>query len=223
MFWEFSRPSFLTLKTIPQWLAATLDLKTNSKWIKNSLCLYYPQTLFSHLDGSRLCQTQHYSQVRYCEDIGISADAASRLFVYYGVSTCVGRLAAGQVCDFNKVNTFYVYQVAELVVGIGIFLVTMATSYLHMVIFIVVYGFCDGVYITTLNVLLLSCVSPAKTPVAIGWEMQVSSFFLASGPPVAGGSLSHGKFRPRLFGEKLSRVRGSLSQLSQLKRPFNWE
>lgn len=89
-------------------------------------------------------------------------------------------------------------------VGTGIFIVTMATSYLHMVIFIVVYGFCDGVYITTLNVLLLSSVSPAKTPVAIGWEMQVSSFFLASGPPIAGGFYSPGKFRPRLCGVKLS-------------------
>lgn len=124
--------------------------------------------------------------VRYCEDIGITADAASRLFIYYGVASCVGRLVSGPLCDFEKVNTFYVYQVSELVVGTGILLITMATSYLHMAIFIVIYGLCDGIFITTLNVLLLSCVSPAKTPVSIGWEMQVSSFFLASGPPVAG-------------------------------------
>jgi len=95
---------------------------------------------------------------------------------------------SGRLCDFEKVNTFYVYQVSELVAGTGILLMTMATSYLHMVIFIVIYGLCDGVFITTLNVLLLSCVSPAKTPVAIAWEVQVSSFFSASGPPVAGTS-----------------------------------
>ncbi|XP_068753908.1 monocarboxylate transporter 8-like [Montipora capricornis] len=124
--------------------------------------------------------------VRYCEDIGINADAASLLFVYYGVSSCVGRLASGRLLDFHRVNTFYVYQAAELVVGAGILLVTLATSYLHMVIFIIIYGLCDGVYITSLNVLVLKCVSPAKTSVALAWEMQLSSLFLASGPPIAG-------------------------------------
>ena len=87
--------------------------------------------------------------MRYCEDIGITADAASRLFIYYGLASCVGRLITGRLCDFEKVNTLYVYQAAELVVGIGTFLVTLATSYLHMVIFIVIYGLCDGAFITT--------------------------------------------------------------------------
>ncbi|KAL9970945.1 hypothetical protein ACROYT_G023409 [Oculina patagonica] len=135
--------------------------------------------------------------VRYCEDIGILADAASRLFIYYGLASCVGRLVSGRLCDFQKVNTLYVYQVAELVLGTSILVVTMATSYGSMVVFIVIYGFCDGVFITTLNVLLITCVSPPKVAVAIGWEMQISSFFAASGPPVAGlmadtlGSYTH--------------------------------
>ena len=78
------------------------------------------------------------------------------------------------------------YQVSELIAGTSILVVTMATSYVHMVVFIVIYGFCDGVFITTLNVLLLSGVSPSKASVALGWQMQTSLLFLASGPPVAG-------------------------------------
>ena len=126
--------------------------------------------------------------MQYCEEIGIKADVASRLFVYYGLASCAGRLVSGRLCDFEKVNTFYVYQVAELVTGTSIIVVTMATSYAHMVVFIVIYGFCDGAFITTLNVLLMTCVTAQKVPVAIGWEMQISSFFLASGPPIAGVS-----------------------------------
>ena len=133
--------------------------------------------------------TLFYShQVRYCQDIGITSDAASQLFIYYGLASCVGRLVTGRLCDFEKVNTFYVYQAAELVVGTGTLLVTLATSYLHMIIFIVIYGLCDGIFITSLNVLLLTTVSPERTPAAIGWEMQISSLFLASGPPIAGMS-----------------------------------
>lgn len=93
---------------------------------------------------------------------------------------------SGRVLDLPRVNNFYVYQAAELVVGIGTLLVTLATSYFHIAIFIAVYGFCDGVFITSLNVLLMKCVSPSKTSLAIAWEMQMTSFFQASGPPVAG-------------------------------------
>ena len=127
--------------------------------------------------------------MRFCEDIGIAADAASRLFVYYGLATCVGRLVSGRLCDSQKVNTFYVYQAAELVLGSSILVVTMAKSYVHMIVFIVLYGFCDGVFITTLSVLVITSVVPPKVPVALSWQLQISSLFLASGPPVAGRSV----------------------------------
>ena len=127
--------------------------------------------------------------MRYCEDIGITADAASRLFVYYGLASCAGRLVSGRLCDFQKVNTFFVYQIAELVAGASILVVTMATSYVHMVVFIVIFGFCDGAYISTLNILCITCTSPQKIAVALGWQMQISSLFTASGPPVAGRSI----------------------------------
>lgn len=127
--------------------------------------------------------------MRFCEDIGIAADAASKLFVYYGLATCVGRLVSGRLCDSQKVNTFYVYQAAELVLGSSILVVTIAKSYVHMIVFIVLYGFCDGVFITTLSVLVITSVVPLKVPVALGWQLQISSLFLASGPPVAGRSV----------------------------------
>ena len=125
-------------------------------------------------------------QVKYCEEIGIEADPASRLLVYFGLASCTGRLVTGRLCDFKKVNALYAYQVAQLVAGTSIIAVTMATTYSHMVVFNLIYGFCDGAFATTHNVLLMTCVSPPKVPVAIGWQLQIGSFFLASGPPVAG-------------------------------------
>ncbi|XP_020630410.1 monocarboxylate transporter 3-like [Orbicella faveolata] len=124
--------------------------------------------------------------VRFCEDIGITADAASRLFIYYGLASCIARLISGRLCDFQKVNTFYVYQAAELVLGTTILVVTMASSYAHMIAFVVIYGFCDGLFITTLNVLVITCVSQSQVPFAIGWELQITSIVVAGGPPAAG-------------------------------------
>ena len=60
---------------------------------------------------------------------------------------------------------------------------------MHMIVFSVIYGLFDGLYTTTLNFILITCVNPAETPTAIDWLMHITSFFEASGPPIAGMSL----------------------------------
>ena len=62
---------------------------------------------------------------------------------------------------------------------------TLASTYTPLIIYTVIYGLSDGFFITSLTFLLLT-VSPQKTAVVIGWEMMLVSFFLASGPPLAG-------------------------------------
>ena len=69
--------------------------------------------------------------------------------------------------------------------GLSTILVTLASTYTPLVIYTVIYGLGDGFFITSLTVLLLT-VSPQKTAAVIGWEMMLVSFFLASGPPLAG-------------------------------------
>ena len=85
-------------------------------------------------------------------------------------------------------SQYVLHQAAELVLGTSVLVVIMATSYVHVIVFIVLYGFCDGVFITTLSVLVMTSVVPSKVPAALGWQLQISSF-LASGPPVAGRSI----------------------------------
>ena len=65
---------------------------------------------------------------------------------------------------------------------------TLASTYTPLIIYIVIYGLGDGFFFTSLTVLILT-VSPEKTAVVIGWEMMLVSFFLASGPPLAGKCL----------------------------------
>ena len=55
-------------------------------------------------------------------------------------SSCAGRLVCGRLCDFGMINTFFVYQTAEIVAGMSILFVTMTTSYAHMIVFILVFG-----------------------------------------------------------------------------------
>jgi len=71
----------------------------------------------------------------------------------------------------------------------------MATSYAHMIVFIVIYGFCDGVFATTINVLVITCVSQSQVPFAIDWELQITSIVVAGGPPAAGMSIYDESFQ----------------------------
>ena len=124
--------------------------------------------------------------MRFCEDLGLPADEAAQLFIYYGLSSAIARVLSGQICDVRGINPFYVYQLAEFIVGLSSILVTLAEDYTAMIAFAVVYGFCDGTFITTLNVILMTCVDASKRPAALGWNMQFTSIFLATGPPIAG-------------------------------------
>lgn len=124
--------------------------------------------------------------IRFCEDTGITADKASKLYIYYGISSATARVISGRICDMRTINPMYIYQGVEFVVGLSTILITLADSYSDMIVFAVFYGFCDGCFITTLNVILLTSVEEAKRPACLGWNMQVASIFMGSGPPIAG-------------------------------------
>ena len=132
--------------------------------------------------------SKHYCfffQLRYCVDLGISSEKGSKLYIYYGGCSTIGRLLAGILCHHRTVNAFYVFQAAEFVVGLSTILVTLTTTYTALVIYSVIFGFGDGFFFTSLNVAILT-VSPLKTAAVLGWEMTLVAFFLASGPPLAG-------------------------------------
>lgn len=142
----------------------------------------FPCVLISHFIAKFYCFS---FQLRYCEDLGISSEKGSKLFIYYGGCSAIGRLLAGIMGNHRRVNAFFVFQAAEFVVGLSTILVTLTTTYTPLVIYIVVYGLSDGFFFTSLSVILLTA-SPLKTAAVLGWEMMLTSAFLASGPPLAG-------------------------------------
>ena len=127
--------------------------------------------------------------MKYCSDLGIPGDKASKLFIYYGLATAIGRIACGRLCDYQWVRPMYVYQLAEFVVGATVLLVTLGTTYTPLVLYSIVYGLAEGFFITTLNVLLLTSVSETQRAAAVGWQIQLSSVFIVSGPPFAGSAI----------------------------------
>ena len=110
---------------------------------------------------------------------------ASKLFIYYGGCSAIGRVLAGILCSHRRINAFFIFQAAEFVAGLSTILVTLTSSYSWLVVYIVIYGLSDGFFFTSLSINLLTAC-PLKTPAVLGWEMLLASLTLASGPPLAG-------------------------------------
>ena len=124
--------------------------------------------------------------MKYCLDLGISADLASRLFIFLGLSSSVARVVTGRICDFTWVNTIYIYQFGALLVGFSIVVLPVIRSYTGIVIFAVIYGIGDGIFVTTMNSLLMFSVDEKRRAAALGLGSSLLSLGTVAGPPFAG-------------------------------------
>ncbi|XP_074631618.1 monocarboxylate transporter 10-like [Acropora palmata] len=123
--------------------------------------------------------------VRYCNELGISSQKAATLLIFRGLCSAACRLLAGFVCNHPKVDTFHVFQAAEFTAGLSAMFMTVAPTFASLIACNIVYGIADGFFFTCVNCLVLT-VSPMKTAAVLGWEMMITSIFVASGPPLAG-------------------------------------
>ncbi|XP_068729970.1 monocarboxylate transporter 8-like [Montipora capricornis] len=124
--------------------------------------------------------------VKYCEDVGISAQNASRLYIYVGLASSVGRLVSGRLCNEDKVNAVYVYQSSLLLAAICAFLLPFATKYEELITFSGVYGLADGIFITTHGFILLSCVDAQRRTAAFVMNNVLFALSAAAGGPIIG-------------------------------------
>ncbi|KAK3711628.1 hypothetical protein QZH41_014058 [Actinostola sp. cb2023] len=123
---------------------------------------------------------------RYCEDLGISTDQSAWFYFYSGLASLFGRIIFGQLCNFRKVNAFYVTQITASIIGVATLLLPLARVPLDFIIYSLVIGFFDGGVNTPSALLVFECVGRER--MAAGW----SSFLFATGvtisigPPLAG-------------------------------------
>lgn len=142
--------------------------------------------------SQRCCLTFHFNyllfllQVKYCLELGISADSASRLFIFLGLSSCVARIAAGRLCDVKWINTIFIYQFGALLVGFNTLVLPVVRSYKGIAVFAVIYGLGDGIFITTMNSLLMFTVDEKRRAAALGLGNTLLSVGAVTGPPLAG-------------------------------------
>lgn len=128
-------------------------------------------------------------QVKHCLELGISADSASRLFIFIGLASSLARVVTGRLCDTSRVNAIYVHQFGDLLVGIATIVLPLLKGYTGILLFAIVYGIGDGIFVTTMNSLLLFTVDEKRRAAAFGMGSNICSLGIAGGPPLAGKKL----------------------------------
>lgn len=127
-----------------------------------------------------------FSQVKYSEELNIPADKASHFYMFLGISSGAARLLIGRLCDVKWVNIRYINQLGIALAGLATSLLPLAKSYVSVALYTAVFGFSDGAFITSQNIILLSIVGPDRRDAAFGFGCMLCSFALAAGPPLAG-------------------------------------
>ena len=100
----------------------------------------------------------------------------------------MARVAAGRLCDVQWINTIFIYQFGALLVGFVTVVLPVIQSYERMAIFAVIYGLGDGIFVTTMNSLLMFTVDERRRAAALGLGNTLLSVGVAAGPPLAGDS-----------------------------------
>ena len=91
------------------------------------------------------------------------------------------------LCQLKRVKALVVFQVSALLLGIMYFLLTVMTTYQLPVMFSVLFGLLDGLFIPSLNIVALSIFKcPEKSTSAFGMLLMCISVPFAVGPPIAG-------------------------------------
>ena len=116
----------------------------------------------------------------------MSADAASRLFIYIGISTFIGRLLSGFLCKMRFVNPIFLLMFSLILDGSSNIFLSQSKTYEQLTAFSFFYGLADGLEIGTFNITMLNCVEPSKRASAFGLSALFYGTAIATGPPLAG-------------------------------------
>ena len=92
----------------------------------------------------------------------------------------------GRLCNNKRVNPVYVYQSCMITAGLASFMLPLTAKYWSLIAFSVIYGFSDGIFITSQCFILLTVVDSKRTTAAFCINNLLYSFSAAAGGPVAG-------------------------------------
>ncbi|XP_068729976.1 monocarboxylate transporter 2-like [Montipora capricornis] len=125
--------------------------------------------------------------MKFCrDDLGMAADRSSTLFLFVGFFAATGRLGAGILCDFNCINSQFLFQAAVFMSGASIMLLVVAKTYPALAGVVVLFSLADGLTVSSFIIELLMSVKESQRASSLGlcWIAGVICTF--GSPPLSG-------------------------------------
>lgn len=124
--------------------------------------------------------------IKYCDDLGISANKSSTLYLFIGIFATLGRFGAGFLCTFTQVKPRTLFQVVCFTLGASTMLLTVLKTYGALVAYAIVFSLSDGLMVTSFIIEFLNSVEESKKSSALGYSMLVGGAGAMASPPLSG-------------------------------------
>jgi predicted MFS family arabinose efflux permease len=117
---------------------------------------------------------------------GFGKEASALLATADGVGGVVGKLSMAFLSNHQCCNRLLLFAIAVFVSGLPMFLVSLETSYAALVCYCSIYGFCFGVQLGLLPVIILELFGLHRLTSAYGYAMLGDGIGCLLGPPLGG-------------------------------------
>lgn len=118
---------------------------------------------------------------------GISAQDAAFLISAAGISSTVGRVVAGLLCDQGRLHPMTITLLATTGASGQAFLLTACSKYIFFLLLSSGFGFCTGMWVACETPLIIRTLSFHLLTPAFGLLTAGGGLAALSGPPLAGG------------------------------------
>ena len=125
-------------------------------------------------------------QVRYCQELGLPDTQASRLYIYSGLGSLLIRPVIGRLHDIPRITPCYIYTTGAALEAVSTFLLSLATTNLHFVVYFALYGVCDGAVGCGLSIAILNSLQEKQRPLGFGVYQCIACLMSAVGPALGG-------------------------------------
>ena len=108
------------------------------------------------------------------------------MFFFNGLASTIFRAVTGRLTDIKRNCPVWIMGFTMLVSGTLAILMTRWPSFKQILAFFAVYGMMDGALAASMNVLVLSTLTPKQKSQGIGFFHLCLSTALVAGPPFGG-------------------------------------
>ncbi|KAK3577995.1 hypothetical protein CHS0354_013659 [Potamilus streckersoni] len=122
----------------------------------------------------------------FAEDIGIDEDRSALLISAMGVSNLIGRLLYGILGHYSRQNNIVIYTVSFALAGVTFFIIPSMTSYIGLMIMVILFGLFSGCFGTLLVSILVDILGLHRFANGYGCLLLFEAAGQMIGGPIAG-------------------------------------